>query len=205
MEKVTEIKRAHGLAAITLSDGSTLRVPSQVFLEFRLRAGDLIDRDTYEGLIAGHAYPHALDRAAKLLSSRECSEGEVAGKLRRAGYAEDVVARVLETLTRYDFVSDERFAGLYVSSRSAKYGKMRILQALRQKGVSTETARQALESVSEEEELKAASALAGKLLARRRCADADARQKVMAALVRRGYTFSTARQAVQNNLEDGNI
>ena len=200
--RVTRVERAHGVVKVAFSDEETLCVPSAVFRDFIVREGDGVDRKTYEKLIADHAYPYALDRAAKLLAARDYTEKEIERRLKAAAYGEETVARVMAALAAHDFVSDERYAGRYVARCSAKYGRMRIYQEMKRKGVPEQTAREALDELPEEDELAAARAQARKILARRRCTDAVSRQKALAALVRRGFSFGVAKNALQAETED---
>ena len=194
---VTEVKKMTGYHRVTFSDGASLRVPEALFYDFKVRTGDQVDRASYEALLSSHAYEYALDRAARALTARDATEKEIEKKLLSAGYPEQAVARVMEVLTRYEFISDERYAERYISSRSSRYGRGRILTELRRKGVEEETVRQALEALSPEDEAEAALAQARKLCARRDLSDRADRQKAVAALVRRGFSWSLAAQAVQ--------
>ena len=99
----------------------------------------------------------------------------------------------MDTLQLHDLVSDQRFAGQWVESRSKKYGRTRIAQELRMKGLDSEKARLALASLPEEEEQAQALRQAQKM-ARRFQYDA---KKIAQALVRRGYAFSMAKQAAE--------
>ena len=75
-------------------------------------------------------------------------------------------------------------------------GKRRIAQELLRKGVSRERVDAALAQVDDAEQLRQAAALCERLIARTRARDErDARRKVLAALVRRGYGWDVARQA----------
>ena len=202
MTQITQVTRAHGVASVTFSDETVLRVSSAVYFDFRVRVGDQIDRESYEKLIAGHAYPYALDRAAKLLSARDYTHKEIERRLKAAAYDEAIIARVMAALDAHHFVSDERYAERYVERKSAKYGRMRLYQDLQRKGVSKQMAKQALEGLPEDEELNAARAQAKKLVQRTRCTDAASRQKALAALARKGFSFSVAKQALQAELEE---
>lgn len=202
MTQITQVTRARGVASVTFSDETVLRVPSAVYFDFRVRAGDQIDREAYEKLIAGHAYPYALDRAAKLLGARDYTQKEIVQRLKAAAYDEATVARVMAALDAHQFVSDERYAQHYVERKSARYGRMRLYQELQRKGVSEQTAKEALAALPKDDELNAARKQAKKLVQRGRCTDAPSRQKALAALARRGFSFSVAKQALQAELEE---
>ena len=186
---VTEVRKLQGCHQLTFEDGSTLRVPEAMYADFRVRAGDPVDREHYEKQLSIHYYEYALDRAGRALAARDMTEAQIEKKLLSAGYPSDTVSRVMEMLTRYEFVSDERYAERYVSGRSARYGRGRILRELKGKGVSEETAKEALDSLPEEDEREAALRQARKLCTRRDLSDPDERRKTAAALARRGFSW----------------
>ena len=186
---VTEVKKLNGCHQLTFEDGTSLRVPEAMYWDFRVRAGDPVDQAHYEKQLAAHYDEYALDRAGRALAARDMTETQLEKKLLTAGYPEKTVAKVMDMLTRYDFVSDERYAERYVSGRSSRYGRGRILRELRFKGVSEETAKEALEDLPEEDEREAALRQARKLCARRDLSDPAERRKAAAALARRGFSW----------------
>lgn len=191
MDRVVEVVRRGGVAQVKMLSGEELRIPSALFLERRVRAGEPLDPGAYRLFIAQRGYPHALEAAVKFLALRERSEGEIRGRLRRSCYPEEVIAHVMATLALHDLVSDQRFAEQWVDSRSKRYGRGRIAMELRMKGVSAQDTQQALETLDEEDELRRACVQAGKMA--RRLQNDPA--KIAQALVRRGYSWSIARKA----------
>ncbi len=198
MNVVMSIRRANGIARITLDSGDVLRVPSALFTERRLHEGELLDTDEYAQWMTSRAYSHALDRAVKYLTTRDHSAREVRDHLRNAAYTADVIDMVLDTLMKHQVVQDARFAGLWVDARAQKLGRGRIAQELQQKGVDRDTVREALDCFTEEDELEQACIQAEKALRRTR----GDMQKALAALVRRGYSFSMAKNALRKAQED---
>ena len=191
MDRIEEIKRKNGIATVRLLSGDVLHVPSAVYLERRLRPGQEIDPEAYRFFMRQRGYPHALEAAMKFLALRERSRQEVRARLRRSCYDEETIARVLDTLCLHDLVSDPRFAEQWVHHRARRYGKRRIAQELRMKGISGQEAQQALDALPDEEEFRQATEQARKL-SRKFHGD---QQKIAQALVRRGYNWSAARKA----------
>ncbi len=191
MDTVTEVKRAGGVATVKLESGETLKVPSALFLERRLRAGQRIDAEGYRQFIREKGYPHALKAAVDYLALRERSEKEIVTRLKRVHYHEMTIAKVMETLAGHRLYSDERFAENWVAHRARKYGRRRIAMELKQKGVDGPAARQALEGLEREDEMAACVKQAEKMAHR---AKGD-RNKLIQALVRRGYDWQMAKAA----------
>ena len=193
MDKVIEIKRKNGVATVKTAAGETLKIPSALYLERKLRVNQPIDPEGYRMFMRERGYPHALEAAMKYLALRERSEQEVRSRLRRSCYDEAAIARVLDTLGLHNLVSDARFAGQWVRSRSRKYGRNRIAQELRMKGVSGEEAQAALDELPEDEEFSRAVAQARKLYKKY----TDDPRKLVQALIRRGYSWGMAKRAAE--------
>lgn len=192
-DKVIEIKRQHGVATIKFMSGDVMKVPSALYLERRLHVNQPIDAEAYRAFITQRAYPHALEAAMKFLALRERSEQEIRTRLRRSQYDETTIQKVLDTLGLHDLVSDERFAEQWVHSRSRKYGKNRIAQELRMKGVTGQEAQAALDTVPEEEEYRRCLEQA-KRLCRKFQNDP---KKIALSLTRKGYAWAMARRAAE--------
>lgn len=75
-------------------------------------------------------------RAVDFLSRREHSRVELGRKLARYSEDADEIASVLEYLAGQGLLSDERFAQSLVHRRAASRGTSRVIQELRQHGVS---------------------------------------------------------------------
>lgn len=193
IDTVVEIKRMGGVARVKLLSGEMLKIPSAIFLEKRLRKGQPVDPEAYRLYMKQYGYPHALEVAVSYLTLRERSEKEIVSRLKRSCYDDEVIAKVMDTLSRHDFVSDTRFAEQWVHHRARQYGKNRIAQELKMKGISGENAQAALKTLPEEEELVAAKNQARKIQ-RRLHGDEE---KMIQSLVRRGYSWQIARKAVR--------
>ena len=197
MSVVSDLRRLPGCVRVSFDDGTAVDVPSPLFQLSKLRVGQTVDPESWRAGWVKQAFPFALERAAALLSVRDATEKETADRLRKSGYPEEIVARVMQMLTQAGYVDDERFAGHFVESRGKRYGSRRLYGELRRKGVSDQVAREALEDLDPEDEASSARKQAEKLLARKDIADPDVRRKAVQALVRRGYGWDTAREAVE--------
>ena len=195
---ISSVKRVHGRASLILSSGETLPMPRAMLKERPYRGGMPFDRAQFHAFLLEHSYPFALDKAVSLLASRARTEKEIVSALRQNAYPEQTIARVMARLHDEGYINDAAFAGQWVSARTAKgMGARRIRQELRLKGVSQSDIDEALNSVDEEETMDAAVQAAEKASRGRNPSDPADRQKIIAALVRRGYDFSTAKTALQ--------
>ena len=169
-----------------------------------IELGQEIDTDELRQWLLPRQYPMALNDAVAFLAQRARASGEIRQKLRRKLYMEDTIEMVLYKLEKERFVDDEAFARDWAASRArSQLGRSRIMQELRMKGISQETAEAALDEVDEDESDEAAAALARKLL-KRYSSEADERkamQKLLAAMARRGYGYEASKRAVETALE----
>lgn len=98
------------------------------------------------------------DKALGYLAMREHSERELEVKLSQKGYKSSDIKDTLSSLKEEGYLSDERFASAFISSRMRKMpeGRHILMMRLMEKGVSRETARCALDQYFEEngEEIK---------------------------------------------------
>ena len=151
----------------------------------------------------------AKDVCLRLLTDRARSRAELATKLTDKGFDADVIAGVLDRLTEVGLVDDTAFAEQWVHSRHtySGRGKRALATELRRKGIDDTTSRDALSSISADDERDRAADLVRKKLSRTTpgdVADRDDRDRVTRRLVgmlaRRGYPASTAFAVVKAEL-----
>lgn len=147
-------------------------------------------------------YERARKRAMYLLGSRPYSTAALREKLLN-NYSEETADKVVEDMTRYGFLDDEDYANRLASSiiRGKKYGLHRAKAEMRRKGVPDELIEQALSEYSHEDMTESLTELVRKKYSER-IYDRDERQKVIAALARRGYGFGEIKAAVMTVLEE---
>lgn len=143
-------------------------------------------------------YARALNRAVAMLARRPCSKKEIADRLRRAGFAEETAELVLYKLEKEKLLDDEAFCEQWIRYRlSGKYGPAVIRRELRLKGISEDMIDSAFDLLDEEDQRENALSVARKAWKRTKPTDdvRKNRQKVIASLVRKGYSWEEARIA----------
>lgn len=135
-------------------------------------------------------------RAVDLLSRREHSRLELARKLARYAADSTEVDAVLSDLESQGLLSNDRFANSLVHRRAGKLGTSRIVQELRQHGVSAEQVAELRGSLRESEESRA------RIVWQKRYgkapADAAERAKQMRFLAARGFGTDTIRKVISS-------
>ena len=141
----------------------------------------------------------------RLLTVRARSRAELAGRLSKRGYPDEVTEAVLDRLATVGLIDDEDFAAQWVRSRQMHSGKgKRALAAeLRTKGVDAEVIATALGSLDAGVERVRAEQLVERRLRREALGDGDdakVMRRLVGMLVRRGYQQSMAVAVVTDSL-----
>jgi regulatory protein len=127
----------------------------------------------------------------RLLARRDYPRAELAQRLLARGADRAVVARALDDLARLGYLSDSRFARAVVTQKTGRFAKRAIAYELREKGVDSTAASEALAALDGHDEVADATALW-----RRRfgVAPRDEREKArhVRFLLSRGYSASVA-------------
>ena len=194
---VKSVRRVHSRAVLTLSNGETRVMPRALLRERPYRGGVPFDEAAFEALLRERSYPFALERAVSLLAVRARTERELRDALHQCAYSEEVIDRVIARMNEAGYIDDADFASQWAASRTGKgLGTRRIVMELRQKGVDAEQIEQALGQIDEKERMESALRAAQKAARGRELSSPADRQKVFAALMRRGYDSASAKKAI---------
>jgi len=159
-----------------------------------LKVGRKLSAQEIESLRQKDEHEVAFNRALHYLSFRARSETEMRDYLAEKGFSETVSQSVIDRLKDEHWLSDTRFAEDWIDNRVSfrPRGQTQLRFELRQKGVQESTIEEALQN-AHLDQFKLAQA-AGTKLARRYAGLSwlDFRQKLSAALARRGFSYETA-------------
>ena len=94
----------------------------------------------------------ALNVIASQCSKKEYCRADVEQKLRRWDLAQEEIEEIMAFLTKHRFVDDARFVSAYVQDKFhfRRWGKRKIEQMLRQKGIATDVIANALDLLEDE-------------------------------------------------------
>ncbi|HUV04614.1 MAG TPA: RecX family transcriptional regulator [Armatimonadota bacterium] len=126
-----------------------LGVDESVVADLGLHVGQQIDQEELQAIARAETLTKAKEKALRLLEYRPRSRAELARRLSQAGFAEDIVEETLTRLADLGLIDDVQFSRSWVRHRLAgkAMGKTRIKWELRQKGIPTEVAEEALSAV----------------------------------------------------------
>ena len=160
-----------------------------------------IDEDRLRELAYEDELLTAKNYVYRLLGRRMYTAKEIRGKLEDRQYMEQVITAVITTLQDYGYVNDRVYAKEWIRSRmrSKPKGKMALRQELLRKGIDKSIIEAALEEAFDEsEEGDLALALAMKRIRSYKNDAPDvARKKLHDFLLRRGFSFETVRETIE--------
>lgn len=142
----------------------------------------------------------ALSKVAAYCSTAEHCRAEISEKLQRWGIPYDSINRIIKRLEDEKYIDEERYCRAFVNDkfRFAKWGKMKIAQALQLKKISYETSRRFLNEIDEEEYLSILNSL---VTAKRKSVHAENEYELNGKLMRfalsRGFEMKDIRHCIQ--------
>ena len=168
-------------------------------------SGDEIDEEELTAFEEAAGSRRAFNSALNSLDYRDHSEKEIRAKLIRKHGAE-YVDEAVEKLIELDLINDRRYAENYARElfEHKKFGKIRIKSELIAKGIASDIASEAVNSLFEDEEPDNIQRIVDIIEKKyyNRMNDEVGRKKVFSALQRMGYTFSDIREAMSEFSDD---
>ena len=168
-------------------------------------SGDEIDDGDLAAFKEAAGSRLAFNSAMFSLDLRDHSERELRTKLSRK-YDENSVNTAMEKLIDLGLVNDRRYAELLVRElyERKKYGRNRVKNELYRRGIDSEIINEVIEEYENESEQDNIQTIVDIIRKKyyNKLIDEKSRQKVVAALVRLGYSFSDIRQAMSEFSSD---
>lgn len=173
-------------------------------LYFRLKIGEPISEEIYRYITETTLYIKAQNTALKFLGYKMRTEKEVLDKLIKEQYSEEIIARVMEFLIKYDYINDREYCRRYIKEtlKLRPKGIYMIKSELKAKGIDEDTADEVLEEAQIDELVVAEMLLEKKYEG---FAEMDQKEltRVYGYLQRRGFSFGIIKEAVAELAEKG--
>lgn len=188
-------QKREGRVSVFIDGKFAIGLFDDVVLTLGLRIGQQITPERLEEIARAETLRKAIEDAYNLLSYRSRAEKELADRLQRKGYEEDVIAQVLEKLRSAGYLNDEAFARSWVEGRGKTRGRRALTHELRQKGVDSETVSRTLADAKSDDGEQESARLAAVRKVGEHPLDGsrEARAKLAAFLQRRGFGWDTIR------------
>ena len=173
---------------------------TRLLADLGLRRG-IISREKLLQLESAAQLSAAWQRALNILAYGANSAQALMLKLRQRGFDDQTARAAVELVREQGYLKEEHDATREAQRCVSKgWGKRRIEQYLRQRGYPSETARQAMQALCEVDFESLCCRITRKYCAQPP-ADAKARQKVVAYLLRYGYDMTDIRHALEHAWE----
>ena len=157
-------------------------------------------------------YDRARDFAVRYLGRAPRTRRQLRDKLTDKEFSTEAIDNVIQFLTQKGYLDDVTFAKNYIShkTRINNYGRRRIIVGLLQKGVSKEDIRAAYNQTNEDDSTGDETAAATRALAKRTARknineiknDPKEKQRLVAFLMRRGFSYDIVKKVMQGYLKE---
>lgn len=195
IQKLEESRRVPGRYLVWLGEKELLRVTAEEVVSFGLFTGKELTEDEVSALSAAGQTSGAKATAARMVGAKPMSRGELLERLRRKGYSQQDAEDAAAWLEELGVLDDGAYAALVARHYAGKgYGVRRIQDELWRRKVPRELWSEALAG-AEPPEGQIDRLIAQKL--RGRTPDEKELGKVQAFLLRRGFSWSDVREALE--------
>jgi len=206
--KIEQQKRNQHRFNVYLDEVFAFGISEDVYVRYHkeLSVGKEVSLEHLEKIVFAEEVQKVLDSAWRLLSFRPRSERELMTRLKQKGYEDKWIEEAIQKLKDYRYIDDQSFARSFASDRITikKIGSNGLKYELKQKGISSDIIEEVLEDlIDEEKEFEQGVELCErKLRTIKETEPFKKKQKLLQFLVRKGYSFDTAKQVVSHVLID---
>ena len=166
--------------------------------KYALTVGD-VPLEVSEEIIDDILPKRALDRALKIITGRDMTEGMIKDKLFEDCYPSFIIDSVIDKLKSERLINDERFIRGFIEGKSSKKSKRDIMTALSSKKVNMDQAERIYDELKEEGDLSDERELIVRLLEKRHYdfenATFEDRQKQIRYLLGKGFDMDSIHSA----------
>ena len=199
MKKITGIKLEKGKKQVRLYlDGKlALNLEAELAAEKGLKTGKELSEEELSELTDRNSYQKCLNAALKFLAYRPRSEFEVRERLKRRGFIQEDIDKVMDKLKGQGFIDDSAFAEYWRENRESFSPRSRYLTAteLARKGVKGAVIDEAVSGMDNSE--NAYRAALGKAHRLSRADHEVFRTRLVGYLRRRGFNYDVINSTIE--------
>ncbi|MBR4123898.1 MAG: RecX family transcriptional regulator [Clostridia bacterium] len=189
------------LTKITFSNGEECFLDNDVVSENGLSITAQIDEEFLSELKFSSDFKRAKSRALWYLDRMDYTEKALYEKLVRAGFSKKASAAVIAKLCELALIDDRRYAERMADRLTANnISKREALNKMYLKGIPLDLAKEVLSQTESDEGAQIKALLEGKFAYKLTLENGV--EKVFAALVRKGFSFSAVRSALKQYIEE---
>ena len=199
---ITEIKKdKKHLMLIAFQSGEEILLDTDTCTENCLVKGMELDEEMVAELRFDSEYKRAKSRALWYLDRMDYTEKNLYTKLLRAGFDKKASAKVLARLCELGVVDDRRFAERFAERCiESNISKREAMHKMLEKGVPYDLAKEILSEVESDEDAQIKALIEKKYYYK--LSREGGAQKVYAALVRKGFSYSAVSKALKEYVND---
>ena len=163
--------------------------------------GTDLSEEEWEELVSAVNYRKAFNKCADYLSRRSHSEKELLDKVIKGGVDRESAVKAIERFKELGYINDRDFAFEYTEYllNSKRYSLNRVKQELFYKGISKDIISEAIDGIETDQAQTVINIINKSYV--RKLNEEGGREKVITALMRRGFSYSDIKEAC-NRLEN---
>ncbi len=166
----------------------------------KLTVGEECDKELIMAFRKDLFFQRAMNKAVASIKYAEKCEYDIRKKLRDICYDEEVVDTTVSKLEEYGYIDDSRFATLYIRSHMNSKSHKELRYALSMKRIPEEVIAAAFEACDVPDEREVLRGIISKKYSRQ--ALLERREKVTAAMCRKGYSCKDIQRSIQSLLDE---
>lgn len=198
--KITKINKTRkGRYALFCESGFLFSIDDETYYLNHLSEGDELSDSNLDMLLQKSDFKKAKEKALNYLSLRDYSQSELYKKL-LLKFDSDTAKAAVDKAMELGLINDEKFAEARAKSLIGKNKSRREVQnVLSQKGISREAAAEILQQLEPDDLASCSSIIKKHYISKIAAGKTPA---VIAALARRGFTYSTIKSALAKFLNE---
>lgn len=184
---------------VIFDDGFTLCLYNGEIAKWHIIEDGEVTEAFYEGTILPVLDKRARERLVNILKDSDKPEAKLREKLREGAYPQSCIDNAIAWAKSKHYVDDERYVDTYLRYHSDGKSRKLLMYDLMQKGIDKELILRMLDEIEVDED-----AQVRKELARRGYEpgmDQKEKQKIIAALARKGYSWATINNACHMEMD----
>lgn len=186
---------------VILEDDFTLVLYRGEIKRFGIEEGKPLSEETYQEILQEVLLKRARERVLFLLKSSDKTEQELRRKLKDGGYPEEAADYAINFLKEHRFINDQDYGRRYVEFNSERKSERQIQYELQKKGLDKEVIQEILREQPVDEEAQIKAYVKKKRLKPEEM-DFKERNKVMAALGRKGFSYEAISRVLGSFYDD---
>lgn len=173
---------------------------TEISFNLKLYPGKEINREILNEIILKEDLLKCKNKALQIINGADQSEKNLKWKLKKYGFEENIIDRVMDSLREYDLINDEKLANNIIKDkrRIKRFGKNRIYYDLLKKGIDKDLAQSEINRL-EDNDLELENAIISARKKNRILKDEDDRkkyQKLSRHLSYKGFEYDIVKKAI---------